>query len=144
MELPTAAAVILSPKGYRKDQVKTLNGYLSSYGEFLFIIQIAVKLREFAIVPKRSSSSAKINIDDFCGNIYIDNVDVSKHQCRDKVISNVVCYVFFPAARFFGLLYLVGLSGIMKNKFCISNKRVYDRNMSILYSFYFQNDCVET
>jgi len=80
MELPTAAAVILSPKGYRKDQVKTLNGYLSSYGEFLFIIQIAVKLREFAIVPKRSSSSAKINIDDFCGNIYIDNVDVSKHQ----------------------------------------------------------------
>lgn len=51
----------------------------------------------------RSSSSAKINIDDFCGNIYIDNFDVSKHQCSNKVISNVVC----SDQDFFGLLYLV-------------------------------------
>lgn len=36
-----------------------------------------------------------------------ENVDVLKPQCSNKIIRNVLCSVYFPAAIFFVLLYLV-------------------------------------
>lgn len=36
-----------------------------------------------------------------------ENVDVLKPHCSNKIIRNVLCSVYFPAAIFFGLLYLV-------------------------------------
>ncbi len=54
-----------------------------------------------------------------------ENVDVLKPQCSNKIIRNVLCSVYFPAANFFwsplfGKNYC-DKAVKMQNKFCIDN-----------------------
>ncbi len=129
-------------------QLVNSHGYLLSYTEFLQKFQLPVKPREFAIVfdaiPKsvillKNCNSEEISMVNPCGNISIENVDVLKQQCSNKIIRNALCSVSLPAAKIFWSSLFGNISWVkawkLPNTFCINNK-IKEVSYKILHRIY--------